>query len=61
MTSSGVFASPLNVIASQRVGAKRRPVTVKQSSDTHAAWIASSQGLLAMTNLRVSANLEQRL
>jgi len=40
------------VIASQRVGAKRRPMTgsAKQSIETHTArWIASSQALLAMT------------
>jgi hypothetical protein len=39
------------VIASQRVGAKRRPMTgsAKQSRAPGADWIASSQVLLAMT------------
>jgi hypothetical protein len=43
---------PECVIASQRVGAKRRPMTgsAKQSISAHVAqWIASSQALLAMT------------
>jgi hypothetical protein len=48
------------VIASQRVGAKRRPMTssAKQSSFAAAkkeSWIASSQVLLAMTPRRNSA------
>jgi hypothetical protein len=41
------------VIASQRVGAKRRPMTgsAKQSTAQHEeSWIASSQVLLAMTS-----------
>jgi hypothetical protein len=48
-------AGSINVIASQRVGAKRRPMTgsAKQSSFLRTAakksWIASSQALLAMT------------
>jgi hypothetical protein len=43
---------PECLIASQRVGAKRRPMTgsAKQSTSAHVAqWIASSQALLAMT------------
>jgi hypothetical protein len=43
--------SPLNVIASE----------AKQSSDAHADWIASSQGLLAMTGLNVPARLSTSL
>jgi hypothetical protein len=41
----------LPVIASQRVGAKRRPMTgsAKQSSATQKYWIASDATLLAMT------------
>jgi hypothetical protein len=50
------------VIASQRVGAKRRPMagSAKQSSATQADWIASSQELLAMTGLvhRFRANIQ---
>jgi hypothetical protein len=38
-------------IASQRVGAKRRPMTgsAKQSIELQKSWIASSLSLLAMT------------
>jgi hypothetical protein len=41
-----------SVIASQRVGAKRRPMTgsAKQSRGNEGSWIASSLTLLAMTN-----------
>jgi hypothetical protein len=41
----------MTVIASQRVGAERRPMTgsAKQSSATGKDWIASSASLLAMT------------
>jgi hypothetical protein len=47
----------LFVIASQRVGAKRRPMTgsAKQSRATNTDWIASSQVLLAMTNAYCAA------
>src|ERR1700737_2539401 len=40
-----------HVIASQRVGAKRRPMTgsAKQSREKQEDWIASSLALLAMT------------
>ena len=47
----------IHVIASQRVGAKRRPMTgsAKQSIAEHAEeWIASSQALLAMTEISAS-------
>jgi hypothetical protein len=48
---------PSTVIASQRVGAKRRPMTgsAKQSisqASTELRWIASSQVLLAMTEFQ---------
>jgi hypothetical protein len=50
-----VRVTALTVIASQRVGAKRRPMTgsAKQSSFAcEKSWIASSQELLAMTARR---------
>jgi hypothetical protein len=37
------------VIASQRVGAKRRPMTGTAKQSTAQSWIASSLTLLAMT------------
>jgi hypothetical protein len=42
-----------SVIASQRVGAKRRPRREAIQKAASEDWIASSQGLLAMTNLGV--------
>src|SRR3954471_20440040 len=52
----------LFVIASQQVGAKRRPMisSAKQSRAGGTDWIASSQGLLAMTGRSGTENLVHR-
>jgi hypothetical protein len=49
--ASCYFRIAPSVIASQRVGAKRRPMTgsAKQSIAAKKDWIASSLSLLAMT------------
>jgi hypothetical protein len=54
---AGLKLSP-NVIASQQVGAKRRPLAAKQSSLV--ATLIGSQGLLAMTNIGAGPQDEPR-
>src|ERR1700681_3323123 len=46
--ANSAFRRSLNVIASHRI-ARTRARCAKQSSEAHAGWSASSQGLLAMT------------
>jgi hypothetical protein len=58
-----ITTNSIHVIASQRVGAKRRPMTgsAKQSiSQLAQSWIASSQALLAMTGNILNVEVPDR-